>query len=132
LFLFVFPTYSSVGCDFYGQVKRLYDAFHEPFRRTTKQLRLDNAVVKVGQDANTGSNTPVDSSTIPVEATETLAGYSETNADKPEPSVRRALDAAYAKVAKRKASSRTETSMKDMSTDNRQTPPVNIEVIDIT
>jgi hypothetical protein len=93
---------------------------------------LDNAVVKVGQDANTGSNTPVDSSTIPVEATEPLAGSSETNADKPEPSVRRALDAAYAKVAKRKASSRTETSMKDMSTDNRQTPPVNIEVIDIT
>lgn len=116
---------------FHGQVKRLYDAFHEPFRRTTKQLRLDDAVVRLRKDADQDSNTRVDPSTVPVSATDTAAGSSETNADKPELSVRKALDAAHAKVVKRKAGSRTETSMKDI-TDGRQTPPVNIEVIDIT
>ncbi|KAG0615820.1 hypothetical protein M758_5G069300 [Ceratodon purpureus] len=114
------------------KVKRLYDSFHEPFQRTTKQLRLDNLVVKHRKNANIESSTPVDSPTIPLDATDPADSSTETNVDKPEPSVREALEAA--RVAKRKASIRTETSMKDMSTDNRQTPPVNIEVevIDLT
>lgn len=120
-----------IRCGFHEQVKRLYDAFHEPFRRTTKQLRLDNAVVKISQATNMESNTPVDSSTKPVDATGTGEGASESKADEPELTVREALDAAYSKV-KRKVGSRTETSMKEMCTNKTQIPPVNIEVIDIT
>lgn len=133
LFLvFESSAYLSGGCDFDGQVKRLYDAFHEPFRRTTKQLRLDDAVVKISQAANTELNTPVDSSTKPVDSTDTVVGVSESKADEPELTVRKALDAAHAKVVKRKVGSRTETSMKVMCSNGTQGPPVNIEVIDIT
>lgn len=116
-------------------MKRLYDAFHEPFRRTTKQLRLDEAVVRTSQAANIESNVPVDPSTKPAESSNTGEGASELKADEPKLTVRKALDAAHAaKVAKRKVGSRTETSMKDMCSNTTQAPPapVNIEVIDIT
>jgi DNA excision repair protein ERCC-1 len=116
------------------KVKRLYDAFHEPFRRTTKQLRLDEAVTKKTQAVDTELVAPVDSSTKPVESSNTGEGASESKADEPNLSVRKALDAAHAKIVKRKVGSRTETSMKDMCSNTTQAPPapVNIEVIDIT
>lgn len=116
----------------HGQVKRLYDAFHEPFRRTTKQLQLDNMLTKVSQSVTAESNTTLDSSTMQIDTVDTAVGASEPNADIPELSVRQALNTAYAKVVERRRGSRTETSMKDMSTDCRHTPLVNVEVIDIT
>lgn len=114
------------------KVKRLYDAFHEPFRRTTKQLQLDNMLTKVSQSVTAESNTTLDSSTMQIDTVDTAVGASEPNADIPELSVRQALNTAYAKVVERRRGSRTETSMKDMSTDCRHTPLVNVEVIDIT
>jgi len=88
-------------------------------------------VVQINQAANTELNTPVHSSTKPVDSSDTGIGASESKADESGLTVRKALDTAYAKV-KRKVGLRTETSMKDMSTNSTETPPVNVEVIDIT
>ncbi|CAK9195889.1 unnamed protein product [Sphagnum troendelagicum] len=98
------------------KVKRLYDAFHEPFRRTTKQLRLSS----MGFTAEEGaSNSPV-----------SLSNPNSQQAE-PEVSVRRALDAVYAKLDRRKVDGKDDSRSDGTKTDSLKAPVEGIEVIEL-
>ncbi|MCO5608240.1 hypothetical protein L7F22_062446 [Adiantum nelumboides] len=83
------------------KVKRLYDAFHEPFRRTRKQTRLDmTRLVPSSKEDNQKRSGDTEQHAIG-ELSEAEQISNSRVAGKPKVSVRKALDAAYAKVGAR-------------------------------
>ncbi|CAM6013424.1 unnamed protein product [Sphagnum balticum] len=108
------------------KVKRLYDAFHEPFRRTTKQLRLSSMGFTAGEDA---SNSPVSLSNP--NSQQAGAVTAENPSGKPEVSVRRALDAVYAKLDRRKVDGKDDIRSDGTKTDSLKAPVEGIEVIEL-
>lgn len=112
------------------KVKRLYDAFHEPFRRTLKQTRLTNMVLSSKEDHQRQFNGEPLGGTEH-DATGVQSGFelaSDSLATKStKVSVRKALNAAYAKLGtslnaqkaseELKSSTEEEDKCKDNNTD---------------
>jgi len=150
------------------KVKRLYDAFHEPFRRTTKQLRLSSMGFTAGEGTsdspvslsnpnsqqagavtaenpsgsnpasqqagvvtteNLGLSNPA-SQQAGADPTENLCAKS-SSAVEPEVSVRRALDAVYAKLDRRKVDGKDDIRSDGTKTDSLKAPVEGIEVIEL-
>ncbi|KAJ7528650.1 hypothetical protein O6H91_15G012300 [Diphasiastrum complanatum] len=79
------------------KVKRLYDAFHEPFRRTSKQLRLSDVGIS-SSSLKPSENQNLDSSCGTSSAADCTANEANNVLlDAPHTSVRKALDRVYAK-----------------------------------
>lgn len=74
------------------KVKRLHDAFHEPFRRTTKQARLSSMGVTI-----TSTRKNATQKDLSEEQRDILKTPEVLATETPEVSVCKALDAAYAK-----------------------------------
>ncbi|CAK9860201.1 unnamed protein product [Sphagnum jensenii] len=116
------------------KVKRLYDAFHEPFRRTTKQLRLSSMGFTAGEGA---SNSPVSLSNPNSQQAGAVTAENPSGSNpasqqaEPEVSVRRALDAVYAKLDRRKVDGKDDIRSDGTKTDSLKAPVEGIEVIEL-
>ncbi|KAH7441873.1 hypothetical protein KP509_03G060000 [Ceratopteris richardii] len=88
------------------KVKRLYEAFHEPFRRTVRQARLSEmGIVSSGKEGTQKCSESPPSKGAQVDNMKDDLGEEQTSdvpsTKNPEVSVRKALDAAYAKLGGR-------------------------------
>ncbi|KAI5059021.1 hypothetical protein GOP47_0025340 [Adiantum capillus-veneris] len=98
------------------KVKRLYDAFHEPFRRTSKQARRSSfGLVSSSKEDNESCS---DGQHTQQHATGEQSGAEQVLnspvSERPKVSVRKALDAAYAKLgARHNATKPSEDSSKE-------------------
>lgn len=128
-----FPKNKECSIDLFviGQVKRLYDAFHEPFRRTTKQLRLSNVGIRAVQEENDDAEISISSEQGGANGGETVVANGG-QAVELRVSVRKALDVAYAKVVDRQLGRRDDTDKERTSVDKTKTPAPNVEVIELT